>query len=326
MKRIDLSKLLGAAREKSYEEQYKLIMDKLSAGVIKPIKASGKNGKKPALYLEYWVIEEKPDYKELEDELKYQILPIIQVDYYSSHLATYEKDRRWVLMMNDYLKNKKEFLQTMESMNERSFEIWGREKFLKEEQGRRVMRRMGILPESLNLYETTEPLCYYSHTKKIPQNILIIENKDTFYSMRRLLLNGGCSIFGMETGTLIYGAGKGILRSFRDFSLCVEPYMNDSSNRIYYFGDLDYEGIGIYENLYHLFEEMCRIMPMKQAYLAMLNKVTDIGRLPDTKEGQIRGTCQTFLEYFDPQDRGKMQELLTCGKYIPQEILSIRDM
>ena len=53
--------------------------------------------------------------------------------------------------------------------------------------------------------------------------------------------------FGAEIGTLIYGAGKGIIRSFQDFDLCAEPYMKHPKNTIYYFGDMDYEGIGIYE-------------------------------------------------------------------------------
>lgn len=60
-------------------------------------------------------------------------------------------------------------------------------------------------------------------------------------------------IFGMEIGTVIYGAGKGILRSFEDFQFCVEPHINHSANEILYFGDLDYEGIGIYERLADLF-------------------------------------------------------------------------
>ena len=58
--------------------------------------------------------------------------------------------------------------------------------------------------------------------------------------MRNYLLNGHTEIFG---------AGKGIIRSFQDFDLCAEPYMKHPKNTIYYFGDLDYEGIGIYENL-----------------------------------------------------------------------------
>ena len=42
--------------------------------------------------------------------------------------------------------------------------------------------------------------------------------------MRNYLLNGHTEIFGAEIGTLIYGAGKGIIRSFQDFDLCAEPY------------------------------------------------------------------------------------------------------
>lgn len=83
-------------------------------------------------------------------------------------------------MMDRYLKENREKLYLTESMNERSFVIWGREKFLKEEQGKKVCRHMGISLEILNLYETSEPLAYYSHTKSVPQNLLIIENKDTF--------------------------------------------------------------------------------------------------------------------------------------------------
>ena len=83
-----------------------------------------------------------------------------------------------------------------------------------------------------NIYETTEPLAYYSRTRNIPQNLLILENKDTFFSMRRHLLEGNEEILGIKIDTLIYGAGKGIFRSFEDFDLCVEPYMQAEGNQI----------------------------------------------------------------------------------------------
>ncbi len=152
-------------------------------------------------------------------------------------------------------------------MNERSFEIWQREKFLIKEQGKKILKRCKIEPEILNVYETTEPLSYYSHTRKTPQNLLIIENKDTFYSMRKHLLNGNDTILGMKIGTLIYGGGKGIFRSFQDFDLCVVPYMKTEENQIYYFGDLDYEGIGIYECLAELFQKRWqRIIELLEDY------------------------------------------------------------
>ena len=164
---------------------------------------------------------------------------MISVDYYLAHLDMYEKDRIWVLMLNEYLKKYTDALLTPESLNERSFEIWHREKFLDREQGKKILKRCGLNVEALNVYRTTEPLSYYTHTRNTPQNILILENKDPFFSMRNYLLNGHTEIFGAEIGTLIYGAGKGIIRSFQDFDLCAEPYMKHPKNTIYYFGDLD---------------------------------------------------------------------------------------
>ncbi|MDO4338368.1 MAG: hypothetical protein Q4C91_09815 [Eubacteriales bacterium] len=325
MKRISLEGLLHSRQDDPYEQQHHYIMGLLEEGKIKPLKASGTNGKKPALYREYWVVEKKKDYSLLTEELKYGLLPLISVDYYLSHPESYEQDRAWVLMLNDYLKNHRQLLSHQESINERSFEIWNREKFLTREQGKRILKRCGLTLEFFNIYGTTEPLAYYSHTREVPQNLLILENKDPFYSMRRHLLKGCHTILGVPVGTLIYGAGKGILRSFQDFDLCAEPYMKDPRNTICYFGDLDYEGIGIYENLAETFREQWKIIPFLPAYEAMLSKAGEITNLPDTKELQNRNIKGLFFSYFEKNQAAAIRELLESGKYIPQEILNITD-
>ncbi len=272
MKRITLAELLGRTKSQDYSEQYTEIMDLIARGRLRPVKASGINGKKPALYREYWVTEPQKDYSGLEEELKYRLVPLISVDYYLNHPETYEEERDYVLALNEYLRSSRELLEKSESVNERSFEIWGREKFLSRGPGRRVLKHCGIGEELLNMYGTAEPFAYYAHTRDVPQNILILENKDTFYSMRRALLNGKTAICGMETGTLIYGAGKRVIRSFQEFDLCAEPYMKQERNRMYYFGDLDYEGIGIYENLAGMFLPVKEIKPFLPAYEAMIEK------------------------------------------------------
>lgn len=331
MKRVSLEKLLFSKSEFLYEQQYQYVMELLEERKIRPVLASGTNGKKPALYREYWILEEKKNYYVLEEELNYEITPLISVDYYRAHPDIYEKDRQWVLLLNDFLKNKKESLNYPESLNERSFEIWRREKFLSKEQGKKILKRCGLNEEFLNVYRTTEPLAYYSHTRVVPQNLLILENKDTFYSMRRHLLEGNDKILGVTVGTLVYGAGKGILRSFQDFDFCVEPYMKAGENRIYYFGDLDYEGIGIYESLAELFVERWEIVPFLPAYEAMMEKAASMDkmqwdRLPDTKTGQNRNNRGLFFSYFDKQQTEKMKDILEKDKYIPQEILNISDL
>ena len=128
--------------------------------------------------------------------------------------------------------------------------------------------------------------------------------------MRNYLLNGHTEIFGAEIGTLIYGAGKGIIRSFQDFDLCAEPYMKHPKNTIYYFGDMDYEGIGIYENLAEKFRSRWKIIPFVPAYQAMLGKAEQIIELPETKEHQNRNISTQFFSCFDEIMVKKMEAVL----------------
>lgn len=326
MKRISLENLLAKHRDMAYEEQYSLIQKQLESGTLKPVKASGTNGKTPALHREYWMIETKKDYSALEEELKYRLVHLLSVDYYFSHLEAYEQDRPWVLMLNDYLLHRQESLNRRESVNERSFEIWNREKFLTKGPGKKILKRCGLDMDFLNIYETGEPLAYYSHTRTTPQNLLILENKDTFYSMRQHLLEGNTRILGVDMGTLIYGGGKRIRQSFKDFETCVEPYMKEKNNTIYYFGDLDYEGIGIYEGLEEMFRGKWDIRPFCPAYIKMLEKAEQAARLPETKEKQNRNLSGFFFSCFQEPVCRQMLEILRQDMYIPQEIINITDL
>ena len=286
MKKILLEKLLEKCREQTYQKQYEYIMNLLEEEKIKSVKASRLNGKSPALYREYWVLEEKKDYSTYIEELRYEIVPDISVDYYLRHLESYEADRTWVLELNQYLKNKKKTLQFKVSVNERSFEIWGQEKFLSRGQGKRILNRCGLELSFFNIYETTEPLAYYSRTRNIPQNLLILENKDTFFSMRRHLLEGNEEILGIKIDTLI---------------------------------------IGIYENLAELFNEGWKIIPFMAGYEKLLDKAVKAVSIPETKERQNRNIKNIFFSYFSTERIKQMKEILEKGRYVPQEILNISD-
>ena len=325
MKRISLTQLLASHRNVSYQQQYDYILSLIQSGRIKPVSASPINGKSPALHQEYWLLEKEKDQTFLLEELQYDLHPAISIGYYQKHLEQYERDREWVLLLNEYLKTKRENLHWQISQNERSFEIWNREKFLLKEEGKKVLKRCGLDVEKLNFYQTAEPLAYYSHTRKTPQNMLILENKDTFYSMRRHLLEGQKSILGVTIGTLIYGAGKGIFKSFQDFEFCVEPYMKEKKNQIFYFGDLDYEGIGIYERLVGVYGQAWKIHPFTPGYLSMLKKAEIVRKLPESSDQQhyhLNGSC---FSYFEDDENRKRHDILVEGKYIPQEILNIMD-
>lgn len=138
--KINLDTLSSQYRIFEYRALYAKVMALIEGDSIKPVKASGTNGKSPALYREYWIIEEKQDMSNYLDELNYEIVPSISTDYYRTHIAQYIQDRPWVLLLNDYLKNNN-FLTHM-SENERSFDIWHREKFLKHEQGKKGFKAL----------------------------------------------------------------------------------------------------------------------------------------------------------------------------------------
>ena len=325
MKRQSLEVILGEMNSAPYLEQYEYIQAQMDAGSIKPVKSAGKNGKKPALHLEYWLLDEQEDYSELEQELLYATDIGISIDYYLHNLAVYAKEREAVRQLHNFLQKHRELLQTSVSYNERSLQIWGYEKFLSQGNSKTILKHCRLDMAFLNCYSTTEPFAYFTLTRKAPHKLLIIENKDTFFSMRRHLLAGHSTILGEKFGTLIYGAGKRVISSFQQFALSAEPYMLHEDNEFYYFGDLDYEGIGIYEKLANCFQRQAKLKPFVAAYAKMLTKSRELPQLPTTKEGQNRQLEGFFFNYFEGITQDDMRELLEQNLYIPQEILTILD-
>lgn len=59
----------------------------------------------------------------------------------------------------------------------------------------------------------------------------------------------------------------------------------------------------------------------------MLDKALQIGfsALPDMKEKQNSNIGTVFLDVFDEESRRQIHEILSAGKYIPQEILNEHD-
>ena len=136
------------------------------------------------------------------------------------------------------------------------------------------------------------------------------------------------AICGSPIGTLIYGAGKGIIAAFSDLEISGEPYMLEQGNSVLYFGDLDYEGIGIYEGFALTYGERYDIRLFQRAYELMIEKADRIGidSLPRTKEGQNRNIDSVFLSCFSQRQQAKIRAVLEQERYIPQEILNIEDM
>lgn len=324
---IELDEIEKIYKTEAYFELCSVIDDLIKEEKLLPVKNTGGNGKKPTLYKKYRILEKNKDYSELLDEINYKLSTKFSIEYYKNHIEKYKEHREDILKLNDFMTNRNFLLSTTISMNERSFQIWGREKFLQKECGKTIVKNLGINLEELNYYDTSEPLAYYSKSKEIPQKILIIENKDTYYTMRRHLIGSGKNIFGEDISTLIYGGGKNINKTFNDYKISVEDYISDSRNKILYFGDLDYEGIIIYEGLYKLFGREYNMIPFISGYKKMIDKAKEESiSLPKTKEGQNKNISEIFLREFNEEYRTQIEEILKAGLYIPQEIVSIIDL
>lgn len=326
-RKCSLADITASHKDMDYTQLYSYILSQIEAGELTPVKASGLNGRKPALYNAYWHFEKEKEYSALKEELAYSVSPLLHTEYYRKNPERYQKDRENIQLLSTYLTKHRDSLDVPVTVNERSFEIFFREKFLEREGGMELLARLGISAEYLNFYTTSEPMSYYSHSKQAPQKLLIIENKDTFYSMRRHLTGGAYEIMGLCTGTLIYGAGKGIYRSLADYIDAVEPYFAHEQNCLYYFGDLDYEGILIYETLVKKYSEKIQVNLFTDAYERMIAKAEAYGfdSLPYTKEGQNTHAGEYFLTCFCGETAQKIRQILSGGRYIPQEILNERD-
>ena len=329
-KKVSFDELLAGKSFSDYTREAAYVLDLIENGRVKPIKASGTNGKKPAMYKEYRLIEPSKDYSGLLEELRYLPAPEIQIDYYLRHPDIYERERTWVLSLSRWFQeNRSDDVPTV-SLNERSFSIWGREKFLSgvkdgEISSADILKHCGISLSQLKVYHTAEPFAYYTHIRDIPQNILILENLDPFYGMRKHLIENNDRLCGSSFGTLIYGGGKKVISMFRDFSISAEPYMTADKNSFFYVGDLDCEGIRIYESLAESLGEGFAIVPFLNCYRRMLKKAENRGDLPRMKERQNRNIGDYFLSFFPKDEQRKILAILEEGFYIPQEILSGQD-
>ena len=294
---------------------------------------SKKNGRNPSLFMKYKIIVDEKDYSEYIKEIDYDLAPELDKSYYKQKLNIYERDREDILAISDYIKSKKYLLDTKISINERSFEVFKREKRIKLKGMTSIMKNLGLDDNFFNYYETCEPIAYYSVSKKSPQNVLVIENQDTFYSIRKYIKTISKNVLGIDISTVIYGGGNGRLPSINEIEEYTEEHISDLNNTFYYFGDIDYVGIAIYESYRERNKDKIDWIPFKAGYEYILDKTVsdldpteDIDSLPDTKDGQKDNRKGIFMNFFNDKYQQKIENILSQRKYIPQEALNFNDL
>lgn len=287
--------------------------------ILKPV------GDKPTtingLYKKYRKIyTEKKDHN-LAGEIIRSIEPPASVDYYINNYDDFVTDKTAIEVISDFSRqNNKGFV----TVNERAYELFGDEKFFKgsekeRSRGETVLRRLGLSYEDLWCYETLEPFFNFQKkdfSKLKSRTVFIIENKDTFWSFKRHIMESSSKL---KPDMLIYGEGKKILSSFKFVN---EYDINPGYDEFIYFGDLDPEGINILCALKDKYPQY-KIEPFYEGYRILLEK--GLAKKPlQTPKKQIinENNISRFIGSFDRTTAEQIKNLLTSGCYIPQEALS----
>ncbi|MGB7604534.1 MAG: Wadjet anti-phage system protein JetD domain-containing protein [Lutisporaceae bacterium] len=326
--RISEKKVREMSEVKDYEEYYQLMVSLIENKVINPVKDSGPNGMNPTLYKRYNVIKEQEDYDALIFDIRL-LHPILNIEGYLLQPAKYMSHKKWIEPLNTFLITKNEYLDTTVSINERSFQIFYQEKALKDDKELAgILNFNKEIRDYLNFYITPEPFFDHnifsdSYLKQDIINVLIIENKDTWYTLRKIMDSKTNELCGIQFHILLYGEGKKINRKSSSLTEYDEIILNTRISKYYYFGDLDYEGINIFNDLI-LNNPTLDIKLMTPLYCEMLLMSEKVD-LPITKDLQNKKAIERFLSCFDIGYQERVLYILNSRRYIPQEILSYRD-
>jgi len=312
---ISLSDLEGQAdAEAAYTSFSQTVQQLMEEGYLVPIKKHGYNTKEPPLPLTYR-IQKSLFTQPLKQEIQsYQLLShqsIVLDHYFKSSESKWRRDLPYIHKVNEFLKNHG-ILHEEASAPERSYQIMGDEKWIDEKGGKKFLEDISVW-QLMKISSVPDPLMLainperFLHSSKSYH--LIVENKATYYALLPVLSE-------LNYTTLVYGAGWKIVSGIENHLRQIGYSSKSSANVYHYFGDLDHEGISIWNVLY----EKMGAVPAASLYQSMLLK--SYGKGKETQRVNVEALAH-FLLFFPEHDQAVITRLLAQGFYIPQEALSI---
>ena len=182
------------------------------------------------------------------------------------------------------------------------------------------------LRENLNYYLTPEPFFDYILEYNDDMTILVIENKDTWYTLRKIAIDRKLKqlkIFGENIDGLIYGEGNKITKP-KSLEIYAKEMLGRQAKFLYW-GDLDFSGIDMFERV-RKENPNIEIKLFNKIYEKML-QLSDEKNLHDIRKEQNKNiNISQFLRGFnDISIQDKIECLLNSNKYIPQEIINYEE-
>lgn len=323
----DMQKLIN---ETNYDVFCNLVVNLINDGILAPVKAAGLNGRLPPLANKYHIIKPQHDYTEHLTSIRH-LHPRLNISAYLKQPHIFHKHQEIVEGLSRYLWYSEKLLEVPMSRRERSFSIWSREKMIDKNEKEGLLRevlKFNLLDESfLNYYDTPEPFFEYIHSRPEHITVLIIENKDSWFTFRKLMQDTGmCNVADIPVNVLLYGEGNKISKTGALEQYCKEILggQHEQATRFLYFGDLDGEGIRLFFRAREA-NPTIDLRPFSTLYRLMLKLARDLD-LPQSldKRGIITPLDEfcTLLDLNQPNEEGQLKTILAEGRYIPQEIIN----
>lgn len=293
--------------ETSYEEFAEAIKELEKEEILLPKKKYGSNGNQYILYNVYEINkrELKKDFIEEIHQLQRKVDSHIDLSsYVSLSEKTWKQDLYFIEKIDEYLKHKGVPKEEATSP-ERSYEIMRNEKWIDEKGGKKLLERIKVW-DIMKISKHADPLMLAVNKKALQQiehRHLIVENKSTFYLLMELLNQTPFT-------SLIYGAGWKIVAGIEGVYKQLD--IETEKNTFYYFGDIDYEGIAIYESISN------KVKLAISFYEALLDGEESLGKENQERREEVLNTFIRRLSY----EKGlKVKKSLEGGYYYPQEAL-----
>ena len=318
-KTIHKSDMESLFNTKSDEELFNLIYDKQE--LLKPIISSKTNGNiKYPIYIKYRILLPEEQEDDYSDEIR-MLHPTLQANgWLISHQLDYKKYISELNQINTYLFSFKSDDEPI-SRKERSFSIFGEEKILDGAGVKSLLSRLDIDEQKLAFYDTPEYcLNDFIPERKADMTLLICENKDIWFNIRRLMFEDDKRyFFGRAIDGVVYGSGNRVcerkcLRTYTDF-------LKAQKVSYLYWGDIDREGLDIYLRLRRDNPEL-QIELFMPGYEMMLSLSRAINLPNSTDQREHKNTYEDIYSLFDINTANLLREYLNQNKRLPQEIIS----
>ncbi|WP_261852117.1 DUF2220 domain-containing protein [Clostridium folliculivorans] len=309
-KTIDLDKLIdNTPKGVEYEAFAEVIRKLMSDNILTAKNPENNNGKKYSLpnkfninkyELRKGIIERVQEYSfNLSCELNLQA-------YYKMSEDKFEEDLPYINKVNEYIISNGLPKETATSQ-ERSFHIIGDEKWIDKKSGKALLERIKVY-DKLKIHNGSDPLMIavnHFAFEKMEHKHLIVENKATFIALLEALPE-------TEFCSLIFGSGWKITGNI---NMLEKQTGLKENNIIYYFGDIDNEGLAIYNSL----GERATVKLATEFYRALLKKDYKEGKKNQEKKPSA---LKNFSKNFDLEEQKLILEKLETGYYWPQEGLN----